>query len=113
MSSESYEIEFNLDGLYDLCPKLTPNWAKFVAEASAFCLENNNHSPNVVMVIRGEFEKAVKITWSKPHENTDATYKDLQDATEDGAVGIACGLISLLTNGKLQVIERAIKGTGF
>ncbi len=106
-------IKFDLNSLNQLCPKLSDNWANFVAEASAFCLEYNNHTSATQMKLIGDIDAEVELKWNKLSKKVQNTHADIQDATEDGAVGIACGLINLVSGGKLQVSQRSVKGTGF
>jgi hypothetical protein len=83
-----------------------------LAQAAAICFEHTNHFSGVVLRVDGTYEKEFTVTWSVVL--TDAMrrfWNDLDEATEQGAYGLAFLLIRSLTG--FSIIERSRKGTGF
>lgn len=81
------------------------------ANTAAVCLENQSHSPGVLISVDGTFSSKEGLTWTPVTRQMRDSYKDLQEATEWGASGVAIALLEKLTG--LVVLERSIKGTGF
>ena len=90
---------------------LTPVCGAFLAESAAVCFENRSHSTGVPLKVRGITETVFSIHWTAITEVHKHCYNDTDDATEDGAYGIAILLMRELTGKK--VIERSKKGKGF
>jgi len=81
------------------------------ANTAAVCLENQSHSPGVLISVDGAIGSNEALTWTPVTQQLRDSYKDLQEATEWGASGIAIVLLEKFTG--LVVLERSIKGTGF
>ena len=81
-----------------------------MAKAAAVCLESQQHEPGVQMSVRGISNKMYPVDWpiSSPHSRR--TRSDLQEATEDGAAGVAV-LLAIREIGH-TVILRSHKTTG-
>lgn len=101
----------DLSNLHSLCPTLSENWAGFVAEASAVCLEHNGHVNGAEMSLSGDEEGRLELRWKQPEKTAHNSHADLQDAVEHGASGIACGLASMISD--QPGLLRSVKGTGF
>ena len=82
-------------------------------EACLVCLDYSGHSNNVEMVIIEEdSSETCQLVWSKVvDDHVRRSWKDLQEATEYGAVAIAIWFV--VTRTDYTVIERAVKGSGF
>lgn len=81
------------------------------ANTAAVCLENQSHSPGVLISVDGTFSSKEGLMWTLVTRQMRDSYKDLQEATEWGASGVAIALLEKFTG--LVVLERSIKGTGF
>lgn len=103
--------QLDLDNLSDgVAPGLSPDMGGVFAEAAAVCLEENDHVQGVTLSISGAKEASVELKWSPTTRQTKNTHFDLQDATEDGACGVAIALLRHLDD-KL-VIRKSWKGKG-
>ena len=82
-----------------------------LAEAGAVCLESQNHQPSVQLTVRGDVETGYRLAWPPVTPQAQRGWNDADEATEEGATGIAV----LLTNREIgyMVIARSWKGTGF
>jgi hypothetical protein len=89
---------------------LTPARGQSFAEAAAVCLEQCAHESSVECAITGFSPQVGELHWEAVDDQQRNTNADLQDATEDGAAGVAILAMSALTG--LTVRERAIKNTG-
>jgi hypothetical protein len=74
------------------------------------CLEKR-HQPGVALTLDGDYEDSFLLTWEQLTEQHYRTYADIQEATEQGAYGVAI-LVVREAAGK-TVLERAAKGGGF
>lgn len=92
-------------------PGITPAVGESFAEAAAICLEDQNHNTDVEAKINGHVNKTFALSWESPDDQQRRAWADMQDATEQGAYGIAALLIDCFTD--LHVVERSRKGTGF
>ena len=90
---------------------LTPATGAFLAEAAAVCLEQSGHMQGVSLKVRGKSRATYQLTWAELPPTAAATHNDLQDATEDGAMGLAI----LLARYHLgyEIVLRSRKGTGY
>lgn len=104
-------MSFSLEDLKKGCPGVTPDLGGFFAESGAVCLENQGHQREVNLKIYGDFQDSIKVTWHPATEQMLKAYNDLQDATENGAYGMAILLILNLT--EYTILQKSIKGTGF
>ena len=105
------ECMLDLNELEQGMPALTPACGKAMAEAAGVCLESQNHAWGVELQVIGGVRESYVLDWPKITDQTQRTWNDMQDATEDGATAIAI----LLSKNELgySVIQRSRKGTGF
>ena len=82
-----------------------------MAESASACLENQGHGIEVEMSVSGAHTAVYKLRRLPVNDQLRSTHKDLQDATEWGACGIAILVISDATN--YTIVEKAWKGGGF
>jgi hypothetical protein len=85
-------------------------YGAFLAEAAAHCLNLKKHPNPVQVALTGDLQTVGMLDWDGVIELKDATYTDLQEATEYGAYGIAL-VVALRITGMTSV-ERSAKGTG-
>lgn len=91
-------------------PGIDSDWGACLRHCAAICLEFNDHSSPVRLLVDGEFSRRIALHWSKATDQQKRNWADLQDATENGACGVAILLIKKLTG--LTVVERARKREG-
>ena len=92
-------------------PAITPDFGRALAEAGGICLESQGHVQGVQLCVRGYSNGSYPLAWPPITEQTRRCWNDPDDATENGAVGIAVLLVQKETG--YTVIERSWKGTGF
>lgn len=81
------------------------------AQAALVCLTHHGHRPGVGLTIGGDFPETVRIEWTFEVDEAMRRYwRDLTEAVEQGAVGLAILLVRLLAG--YTIVERAVKGTG-
>ena len=81
-----------------------------LAKAAAVCLESQKHVPGVSLTIRGVSISSYTLTWPLVTPQSRRTRADAQEATEDGAAGIAT-LLAIREIGH-NAILRSLKTTG-
>ena len=108
-SQQTRELE--LSRLGEGMPGITPECGGALAQAAAVCLENQQHAPGVSMSVDGDYRQVFEVEWKPATEQARRSWSDLQDATEDGACGIAAILVEELAG--YTVFKRSWKGTGF
>ena len=81
------------------------------AEAAGVCLESQGHVQGAELRVRGDVSRAYQVVWPTITDQSRRSWEDIQEATEDGASGIAILLVELET--PYSVIRRSRKGTGF
>lgn len=91
-----------------IAPGLSAHAGGSLAEAAAVCLEHNKHVVGVKLEIAGNFTDNIPLNWEPTTEQIRQTHADLQDATEDGACGVAIVLAKRLL-GK-DVLRKSYKG---
>jgi len=91
-----------------IAPGLSSHVGGGLAEAAAVCLEHNKHNVGVILKVEGNFTKMISLTWIPTTKQIQRTHADLQDATEDGACGVAIILARRLL-GKC-VVRKSYKG---
>lgn len=103
----------NLERLALGMPGISPRRGASFAEAASVCLEETDHHPGVTMQIDGDCKHYVQVVWNGAAGSTQNTraWNDPEEATEDGAYGVAALLITELS--EYTVVERSRKGTGF
>lgn len=101
----------DLNDLGNGLPAITPDFGRALAEAGGVCLESQGHVQGVQLRVRGYSDKLYPLAWPSITEQTRRCWNDPEDATENGAMGIAV----LLAQREIgyTVIERSWKGTGF
>ena len=92
-------------------PALTPAKGTTMAESAAVCFEDQSHASGVSIRVIGIADQQYSIGWDSVTDVQRRCYDDLQDATEDGAYGIAILLVREITGKK--AILRSKKGPGF
>ncbi|MDX1975014.1 MAG: hypothetical protein SFT92_04995 [Rickettsiales bacterium] len=105
------ENKLHLTLLESGMPGLTPAWAKVLCEAAAVCLEEKKHKTGVTLFLSGLTTETILLEWNAVDEQQRKAHKDIHEATEYGACGLAILLVKKLT-GKV-VLERSYKGSGF
>lgn len=101
----------NLNGIKEEVPNLTKSWGQERFDSALICLDHNNHKSPTNLKVDGQDKIDFVLNWkNKITLKMRNTWKDLQEATEKGAEGIAVLLVSHLTHYK--IIERSAKGTG-
>jgi hypothetical protein len=114
MSEPPAEIveELELARLGDGYPGLSPNGGLHLAQACAVCLQERRHISGICrLATRGAFEASYRLVWPEVGDQILRQWNDEQEATEEGAVGIAILFITHRT--EYQVVLRSRKGTGF
>ena len=81
-----------------------------MAKAVAVCLESQGHSPGVQLTVRGLSNSRYTLTWPMATPQSRRTRGDPQEATEEGATGIAI-LLAIREIGHTFIL-RSHKGTG-
>ena len=81
-----------------------------LAKAAAVCLESQEHVPGASLTIRGVSNSSYTLTWPLVTPQSRRTRADAQEATEDGAAGIAT-LLAIREIGQ-TVILRSHRPTG-
>jgi hypothetical protein len=83
-----------------------------MAQAGAVCLENQGHLCGVRFVVQGTLTATFEVHWAlRVTEAMRRYWNDLEEATEQGAYGLAILLVRSLTG--YTIVERSRKGTGF
>jgi hypothetical protein len=113
--SEKEATELVLSELEKGVPALTPTLGKVMAECCAVCLDDQKHSKGVIFKVASDKEGKqaqdfVIQDWEIVTENLKRCWRDLNEATELAASGIAILLIIQLT--EFTTVERAVRTTG-
>lgn len=82
-----------------------------LAEAGAVCLESQGHTRGARLTVRNGANNSYRLDWPPVTDQARRTWNDEEEATEDGAVGIAVLLASREIG--YTVVSRSRKGTGF
>lgn len=101
----------NLAELCDGMPGLTKASGTMLAESAAVCLESQAHQPGVQLIMTGLKSDLLSLEWLAVDDQQRRCYRDMQEATERGAYGVAILVVRELT-GRV-VVERSKKGPGF
>lgn len=101
--------ELDLDSLSSISG-LTNAWAMFLYEAASISLEENGHIRGTRLTIEGEYSLTPSLLWRNSSSKKLSSWRDLGQAAEFGAYGIAIMLMVKLT--EYKSIERAVKGSG-
>lgn len=113
---ESFYVTLDLKTLsLGMRPGLTPARGASLAEAAAVCLQDQQHQPVATITVQYRNYKVesdtYRLDWLEADEDTNNCWANEDEATEDGASGIALLLIREITG--LTVLRRARRGTGF
>ena len=81
-----------------------------MAEAGGVCLEWQGHTPGVSLRVQGDVVHSHELRWSPATDQMRRAWADEQEATEEGASGIALLLTRQETG--YSVNSRSRKGTG-
>ncbi len=93
-------------------PALTPAGGQALAEQAAVCFDAAGHSSGeAALAVRGYVEASWRLRWPAATEQMRRAYRDIPEATEQGAYGVAILIVRTITG--LTVVERSVKGTGF
>ncbi len=112
MVEEREPIRLHLASLLEGIPAVTPALGGTLAEAAAVCFSNQGHGEVLLLQVRWEAEPHTimlhRLLVSEPMLRA---YRDLQEATELGACGVAILVVREVTG--QTAVERSVKGTGF
>ena len=95
----------------DNIPGISPAKGNELAEAGAVCLESQGHTRGAYLTVRNGANNSYRLDWPPVTDQARRTWNDEEEATEDGAVGIAVLLASREIG--YAVVLRSRKGTGF
>ena len=95
----------------DSIPGITRAKGNELAEAGAVCLESQGHLRGACLTVRNGANNSYRLDWPPVTDQARRTWNDDQEATEDGAAGIAVLLASREIG--YAVVSRSRKGTGF
>lgn len=101
----------NIDELHKGIGNIAPQRCASFSLAARVCLHEESHSCPTTVDIQGIATETVQVSWTPPSLSESGSYADREEATEDGACGIAFLVMPLYT--EYDVIERSAKGTGF
>ena len=91
-------------------PAITPAVGNMLAEGAGICLESQEHTHGVELVVRGGENDSYRLTWPPITAQAIRAWADFNRTTEQGAVGIAVLLASQDLG--YAVIEASRQGTG-
>lgn len=103
--------QIHLSELLDESTGLSHGAGSNAAEAAAVCLEENGHRGPICLKIIGKTPSEFSIDWTPVTRSVRDSHNDLQDATKDGAVGIAA-----ICAGRLygrMIVKQSRKKSGF
>jgi hypothetical protein len=101
----------DLDTLKLGLPGMAPELGAFYSQASRVCFYHHGHPNGVVIVVTGDFVAQFGVVWSEPVTSQVLnSWRDEQEMTEFGAIGVAILLMLELT--PYTVIRRAVLGDG-
>jgi len=95
-------------------PGLTKAIAANLHEASLVCLQHNEHSSGVSLILEGTLApgQPLPLVWSHPlPNNAFLAHADFQESTEDGAAALGILLVTEFT--EYELLACAPKGNGF
>lgn len=108
MKKKSVKLESLEDGFYGLSKKKSAAHA----EASFYCLDSQSHASGVEMQVSGSFECIYFIEWQYlMTEQILRTWRENNEATDEGACGLALLLVTSLTD--YTDVSRAWHTSGF
>lgn len=101
----------NLSEVSNGIPRLSPSILSSFVEAASVCFENQGNKSGTNLVVVGDLEQQIVLTWDEVTEQMKRSYRDLEEAVEWGATVISFVLVRRFT--EYTIIERSYKGTGF
>ena len=90
-------------------PGITPEVGAALAQAGAVCLAERGHAPGATLTVRGDYDNRYQLAWTPVTQQARRTWNDDNEATEDGAAGVAVLLASREIG--QAVIVRAMKSS--
>lgn len=92
-------------------PGVEADVGAYLAQAAIICFEDSKHSSGVKLLVEGTFEGNPEVRWA-PLANPEQARRswDPDEATEQGAAGVAVLLIDKFT--EYTVVDRAMKWIG-
>ena len=114
MASEFEETSraLSVDELRSGFPHVPVAGGAMMAQAAVVCLDHQGHKSGVRFRVIGDLAGSFVLTWCEAIDDKARRFwRDMDEAAEQGAYGIAILLIRALTG--LTMIERSCKGTGF
>ncbi|MCX6006055.1 MAG: hypothetical protein NTZ34_02190 [Chloroflexi bacterium] len=100
-----------LTDIANYVPMLGADYCSVLAQAAGVCLEDQGHANGVELEVDGAYTDLFAVYWPAIDDKIRRCWTDEQDATENGAYGVAFLLIVALTD--YAIIERSYKGPGF
>lgn len=89
---------------------LTPAMGANLSHAAAVCINDSGHPITVTATGKGAYTRTYILNRCDVTDEISRTWNDMQEATEEGACGVA--LVQVAKESKYRVIERSRKGTG-
>ena len=93
------------------CHRISSNIGNALAEAAAYCIESQYHQQGARLTVRGDGNGAYRLVWPPVTAAARRGWNHPDEATEDGAAGIAI-LLSAREIGHM-VIARSWRNSGF
>ena len=93
------------------CHRISPNIGNALAEAAAYCIESQNHQQGAGLTLRGGSNTIYRLGWVPVTAEARRGWHHPDEATEEGAAGIAI-ILSFLELGQM-VIARSWRRSGF
>jgi hypothetical protein len=105
-------LTIDLSALNDgMAPGLSPARGAAMAEAASVCLTERQHASPCALTVDGSHSASLSLRFSQTGEAATASWGDAEEATQQGAYGVAILVMRHLED--LTVIERSWKGTHF
>jgi hypothetical protein len=90
--------KLHLDKLKGGIYGISRTYGAFLAEAIAVCLISAGHKSSVNIKVEGDFDAEFELEWQEEIGAAElSSWRDLKEATEYAAMGLAILLISVLT----------------
>ena len=69
--------------------RISPNIGNALAEAAAYCIESLSHHQGAILTVQGYRNSSYTLTWTPVSQEGRRGWNHPDEATEDGAAGIA------------------------
>jgi hypothetical protein len=90
--------KLHLDKLKGGISGISHAYGAFLAEAIVVCLSSAGHKSPIILKVEGDFDEAFELEWQEEIGAAElSSWRDLKEATEYAAMGLAVLLISALT----------------